>query len=530
MIKLDHVSKSYGNDVIALDDVSVEVGKGEFVFVVGQSGSGKSTFLRLLTKEERPTAGRIWVAGKELNRLASWKVPALRRSIGCVFQDFKLLSNKTVRENVAFALEVIGARRHAIERTVPEVLKLVGLQDKTDRFPHELSGGEQQRVSIARAFVNRPLLMLCDEPTGNLDPTTSQDIMRLLERINRTGTTVVMATHDERIVDQMRKRVVELEHGKVVRDQERGCTTLAFRLSYIAVEAYRGFRRNLLLAISMVIIVAISLTLFGIALLAGKQVSLFGGYWSDKIEVSVFLAPKIPAEQRDTIRGQLESVPAVERVYYESKEDAYTRFRDQFKDSPDMVRNVSPDVLPESYRVKLKDPTQFAQVHDLFCSGRFNDRGKEICNPGIDSVIDQKKLVERLFAVLNMLKNSFFVLAAVLGIAAVVLIAVTVRVAAFARRKETQIMKLVGASNTYIRLPFLAEGVVAGLLGTLIAFGLLRAGMFYLDRVRNQVSIFQILPAVGMREFYASCVVLLALGVVASALASLLALRKYVRI
>ena len=222
MIKLDHVGKSYGTDVQALDDVSVQVNKGEFVFIVGQSGSGKSTFLRLLTKEERPTSGRIWVAGKELNRLASWKVPALRRSIGCVFQDFKLLSNKTVRENVAFALEVIGARRHSIERTVPEVLKLVGLQDKTDRFPHELSGGEQQRVSIARAFVNRPLLMLCDEPTGNLDPTTSQDIMRLLERINRTGTTVVMATHDERIVDQMRRRVVELEHGKVVRDQERG--------------------------------------------------------------------------------------------------------------------------------------------------------------------------------------------------------------------------------------------------------------------------------------------------------------------
>jgi cell division transport system permease protein len=290
------------------------------------------------------------------------------------------------------------------------------------------------------------------------------------------------------------------------------------------VEAYRGFRRNLLLAISMVIIVAISLTLFGIALLAGKQVSLFGGYWSDKIEVSVFLTPKIPAEQRDTIRRQLEAVPVVERVYYESKEDAYTRFKDQFKDSPDMVRNVSPDVLPESYRVKLRDPTQFAQVHDLFCSGTFNDRGKELCDPGIDSVIDQKKLVERLFAVLNMLKNSFFVLAAV------VLIAVTVRVAAFARRKETQIMKLVGASNTYIRLPFLAEGVVAGLLGTMIAFGLLRSGMFYLDRVRDQVSIFQILPAVGMREFYASCMVLLALGVVASALASLLALRKYVRI
>ena len=305
---------------------------------------------------------------------------------------------------------------------------------------------------------------------------------------------------------------------------------MAFRISYIAVEAYRGFRRNLLLAISMVIIVAISLTLFGIALLAGKQVTLFGGYWSDKIEVSVFLAPKISPEQRESIGQQLRGQSAVERVYYEGKQEAYERFKDQFKDSPDMVRNVSPDVLPESYRVKLRDPAQFAQVHDLFCSGRFNDRGREICNPGIESVIDQKKLVERLFALLNMLKNSFFVLAGVLGLAAVVLIAVTVRVAAFARRKETQIMKLVGASNTYIRLPFLAEGVVAGLLGTLVAFGLLRAGMFYLDRVRNQVSIFQILPAVGMREFYSSCIVLLALGVIASAVASLLALRKYVRI
>jgi cell division transport system permease protein len=305
---------------------------------------------------------------------------------------------------------------------------------------------------------------------------------------------------------------------------------LAFRLSYIAVEAYRGFRRNLLLAISMVIIVAISLTLFGIALMAGKQVSLFGGYWSDKIEVSVFLAPKIAPDQREAIGSALRAQPVVERVYYESQQEAYNRFRDQFKDSPDMVRNVTPNVLPESYRVKLKDPTQFAQIHDEFCSGRVDSRGNEVCDAGIESVVDQKKLVERLFALLNMLKNSFFVLAAVLGIAAVVLIAVTVRVAAFARRKETQIMKLVGASNTYIRLPFLAEGVVAGLLGTVIAFGLLRAGMYYLDRVRGQVSIFQILPAVGMREFYASCIVLLILGVVASALASLLALRKYVRI
>jgi cell division transport system ATP-binding protein len=222
MIKVEHVYKRYPPDVAALEDVSVDVKKGEFVFIVGQSGSGKSTFLRLLTKEERPTSGQIWVAGKELNRLQSWKVPALRRTIGSVFQDFKLLSNKTVYENVAFALEVIGQRKHIIQRTVPEVLKLVGLPDKANRFPHEMSGGEQQRVSIARAFVNRPLVLLCDEPTGNLDPQTSQGIMRLLERINRTGTTIVMATHDHAIVDEMRKRVVEFERGKVIRDEQQG--------------------------------------------------------------------------------------------------------------------------------------------------------------------------------------------------------------------------------------------------------------------------------------------------------------------
>jgi cell division transport system permease protein len=302
------------------------------------------------------------------------------------------------------------------------------------------------------------------------------------------------------------------------------------RIRYIVAEAYRGFRRNLLLAGSMVIIVAISLTLFGIALLAGKQVNLWGGYWSDKIEVSVFLAKKITPEQRDSIGEQIRGLPVVDTVFYESQQQAYQRFKDQFRDSPDMVRNVTASVLPESYRVKLRDPNQFDQVHDLFCSGKTDSRGKEICNAGIDSVVDQRKLVERLFAILNMLKNSFFVLSAVLGMAAVVLIAVTVRVAAFARRKETQIMKLVGASNTYIRLPFLAEGVTAGLLGTLVAFGLLGGGMYYLGRVRHQVSFLQLLPIAGMHEFYESCVVLLFLGVVASALASLLALRKYVRV
>jgi cell division transport system ATP-binding protein len=206
----------------ALENVSVDVDKGEFVFLIGASGSGKSTFLRLLLREEVPTRGRVYVANFDVARMARRRVPRLRQSIGCVFQDFRLLHNKTVAENVAFALEVIGKPRNTIRKVVPEVLELVGLEGKSNRMPHELSGGEQQRVAIARAFVNRPLMLLADEPTGNLDPDTSQDIMLLLERINRTGTTVLMATHDHSIVDSMRRRVVELELGQVVRDDSRG--------------------------------------------------------------------------------------------------------------------------------------------------------------------------------------------------------------------------------------------------------------------------------------------------------------------
>ncbi|TDE97423.1 cell division ATP-binding protein FtsE [Occultella glacieicola] len=223
MIRLEKVSKVYARGARpALDRISMEVERGEFVFLVGASGSGKSTFLRLVLREERPTSGSVFVAGRDLSRISQWKVPYLRRQIGTVFQDFRLLNNKTVFDNVAIALQVIGKPRHHVMTTVPETLEMVGLAGKEKRLPHELSGGEQQRVAIARAFVNRPAILLADEPTGNLDPTTSVGIMRLLDRINRTGTTIVMATHDDEIVDQMRKRVVELVDGQMVRDQARG--------------------------------------------------------------------------------------------------------------------------------------------------------------------------------------------------------------------------------------------------------------------------------------------------------------------
>ena len=224
VITFDHVTKVYPAQPNrpALSDISLQIYAGEFIFLVGHSGSGKSTFIRMLIREVKPTQGHIYVAGEDLGAMRNWRVPYLRRNIGCVFQDFKLLPNKTVFENVAFALEVIGKSRHVIKTQVPEVLRLVGLQEKLNKLPDQLSGGEQQRVSIARAIVNRPPLLVCDEPTGNLDPQTSRGIMDLLERINRTGTTVLVATHDREMVDNMRRRVIALDRGCLTRDQDRG--------------------------------------------------------------------------------------------------------------------------------------------------------------------------------------------------------------------------------------------------------------------------------------------------------------------
>lgn len=224
VITFDHVTKIYPAqpNKPALSDVTLHIYAGEFLFLVGHSGSGKSTFIKLITREVKPTQGRILVADEDLSAMRNWRVPYLRRNIGCVFQDFKLLPNKTVFENVAFALEVIGKSKHVIRTQVPEVLRLVGLQEKLNKKPDQLSGGEQQRVSIARAIVNRPPLLICDEPTGNLDPQTSRGIMDLLERINRTGTTVLVATHDREMVDNMRRRVIALDRGHLTRDQDRG--------------------------------------------------------------------------------------------------------------------------------------------------------------------------------------------------------------------------------------------------------------------------------------------------------------------
>ncbi|MCD6434897.1 MAG: cell division ATP-binding protein FtsE [Clostridiales bacterium] len=222
MIKLKNVAKYYSNDIIALENVNVDIKKGEFVFIVGQSGAGKSTFIKMLLKEEPPTKGEIIIDGVSLNNLHRRRVPYLRRKMGVVFQDFRLLPRKTVYENVAYSMEIIGAKPKEVRKRVPLILSMVGLSSRAKLYPNQLSGGEQQRVSIARAMINNPTLLIADEPTGNLDPETSWEIMRLLKQFNRNGTTIIMATHNQNIVDEMKMRVLELENGKIVRDQAKG--------------------------------------------------------------------------------------------------------------------------------------------------------------------------------------------------------------------------------------------------------------------------------------------------------------------
>jgi energy-coupling factor transporter ATP-binding protein EcfA2 len=391
--------------------------------------------------------------------------------MGAVFQDFRLLPGKTVTQNVAFALQVIGKPRHAIRTLVPETLEMVGLADKGKRLPHELSGGEQQRVAIARAVVNKPQILLADEPTGNLDPATSLDIVQLLDRINRTGTTIVMATHDSAIVNEMRRRVIELQEGRVVRDVAEGTYTperttaepasqgkpeapvswepepeedfdpsagygwCLMRLGFILGEIWTGLRRNLSMAISVILVTMVSVFLLGLGMLAQRQADTMKGYWYDRIQVSIYMctegAPQpncneqaATDDQKATIESQLKAMPEVDQVFREDAQEAFDRFREQFRNSP-IADTVQVGDIPESFRVKLKDPTKFAVVSSQFEGA-----------PGVASVQDQEKVLKKFFQIINGVTVFALGLASLMAVCAALLMATTIRQAAFVRRRD----------------------------------------------------------------------------------------------
>ncbi len=466
MIRLENVTKHYQNDVVALRDASFDVAKGEFVFLVGPSGSGKSTLLRLLNRQDRPEQGAVWVAGRNIIDMPSSRVPQLRRNIGNVFQDFKLLSNKTVFENIAFAQEVIGKPKHVIAQQVPAVLDLVGLAGKEARFPHQLSGGEQQRVSIARAFVNRPLIMLADEPTGNLDPATGEGIMRLLGRINQTGTTVLMATHDQRIVNIMRKRVIQLDRGVIVaRPGARGVrVAMLSRLTYTFRETWASFRRNTTLTVAAVITSAVSLLIFGLTLLMQRGFDNLLVAWEGDVEMIVYLNSGATEEQRGVIQNALDSqTQLIDDFSYCDTSCSLAEAQRLLAGDPGTLELLDETNIPTQYKVVPTDATDVDALRQL------REGLREL--PNVQRIV----LADEQLDVISELKGFVglytLILSVVLLFAAILLIWNTIRTAMFARRREIEVMKLVGATDWFIRIPFMLEGLIQGFIGGLAACG-----------------------------------------------------------
>ena len=691
LISLDNVSKIYPKGTRpALDDINLDIERGDFVFLVGASGSGKTTLLSLLLREEEATSGEIRVAGNDLRRITNRQVPQYRRSLGFVFQDYKLLNNKTVWENVAFALEVIGTRRSTIKSLVPKVLNTVGLTGKEKNYPHELSGGEQQRVAIARAYVNHPQILLADEPTGNLDPTTSLGIMEVLDAINRTGTTIVMATHNEEIVNSMRKRVVELHNGKIVRDEAHGSydsalffpdaeveaksdtahhvlaaatkaiegsdepsegiarlansvhsgrtgrygetfapledtltwgkgipldeqaaaleSTQAFdpfkdesaataavadasvssaaeppappelpappeppeppappeppvppvgeqsaadqtsddqpaearrskgdhmRARFILSETWANLTRNLSMLLSLTLVTFISFLFIGASVLTQAQITKAKGDWYDKVEVVVWLCPdgtsqsancasgkspsanEITALQK-TIRDELNDV--VSNIDYVSKQDFYDNtFTKQYPNGEFQGRTLTADDMQDSLWLKLKDPTKYQVVSEVLS-------GKE----GVEDVTDQRQIFDPVFAVLNRATAVTAVLAGVMVVVAILLTGTTIRMSAASRRTETEIMRYVGASNWTIRLPFILEGAIASLIGSVLSCLMLSAivNVFVTGWLAKSVTW---IPYVNQLTVLVISPFLVVGAILLSIIASTISLRRYLR-
>jgi cell division ATP-binding protein FtsE len=519
MIRLESVTRQHpGGDRPALRHVDLEVAAGEFVFLVGPSGSGKSTLLRLLLGEDRPTEGRVTVLGSDLGALPEEDVPYLRRRIGTVFQDFRLLPGRTVGQNIAFALRAVGRPPGYVERAVPEALALVGLSGKQGRLPHELSGGEQQRVAIARAIANRPPLLLADEPTGNLDPAASREVFALLERINALGTTVVLTTHDADAVDRMRRRVVQLSAGEIVRDERAGgyapspdeaatdedadavrttgsghavedgpsggVSGIAradgtarrpwwgeldgVRRRLIAGETATELVRNAPVVASVVLVTLVSLTFVAVAVLLQLQLDRMQDFWRERAQVAVTLCAESSASaacadgaitdaQITDVRQRLASdilAPFIADVRFQSSAQAYREALGSFGDS--YAALISPEQMNATFYVTLRDPSEAEVVVEAFGG-----------LAGVEAVEDQLRYLDPIFTALAIATYVAAGLALVVLVAAILLMGSTIRISVQARRREVAVMRLVGAPEVVVKAPFVLEGMVAGALGAL---------------------------------------------------------------
>ena len=478
MIRFEGVKKVYpGNgktpDILALNDVNLHIRKGEFVFVLGHSGAGKSTFLKLILREEEATEGRVIVNGRDLSTIKQRDIPYLRRGLGVVFQDFRLIPTMTAYENVAFAMRVTNIPERQIKRRVPYVLNLVGLTGKARSYPSELSGGEQQRVALARALVHSPPIIIADEPTGNIDPELSVEIMELLQAINSVGTTVVVVTHERALARHFNKRTIMIDHGEVMKWSS---------FKYLTKQGLHSMVQNRLMTLASVGVLTACLIITGVAVLLSVNVNSFVDYLSDQNEFEVYLNDGYEQASIDAFVQNVSALENVAETEYISKSQAVEEMQAWMGEDGDLLSSYAGEdnaanPLPASVRVRVEDLTALSQTVE------------SVKALGGDMIYEVQSPTELSSVLVGMKRAVTYVgwgLVAVLGVVSVVVISNTIRLTVFARRKEINIMKFVGATNAFIRLPFFVEGMtvgaISGIVSTLVVGGVYYGLLQWLDQ------------------------------------------------
>ncbi|NRU80031.1 cell division ATP-binding protein FtsE [Clostridium beijerinckii] len=458
MIKFTDVTKVYANNTLALKNVNLTIEKGDFAFLVGSSGAGKSTIIKMLFKEIEPTHGKLILNDTDVTNLNKNQIPFYRRKIGVIFQDFKLIPTLNVYENVAFALRVIGVSTKDIKKKVPMALSVVGLSDKSKSFPSQLSGGEQQRVSIARAIVNDPNILIADEPTGNLDPETAMGIMDTLDNVNKNGTTILMATHARDIVDSMRKRVIAIENGTIIRDEIRGLTIMNINtFKYYIIDALKSLNRSRTISIASVITVTATLFIMGVSILLMQNINIGMSNVESQVQIQVFLNNNITNKDQENLEQKLNNISGIKSVKFEDKSKALEKFNKQVsKDNSSLLNNYdsSNNPLPNSFIIDLENPEVSHQVISTIEN-----------MPGIESIGNDQEFTNKIISISKNMKWIGIALFILMVSVSIFLISNTIKLAIYSRRREIGIMKFVGSTDWFIRWPLIIEGALIGLFG-----------------------------------------------------------------
>ena len=519
MIELQDVHKTYDTGTKALNGISMKIDDGEFVFLVGPSGSGKSTIIKILTAELRPTSGSALVNGFAVEKLRGRAVPYLRRTLGVIFQDFRLISDKSVYENVAFAMRVIGAPEKEIQKRVPYVLELVGLETKGRRLPNELSGGEQQRVAIARALVNNPSVIIADEPTGNLDPARSLEIMMLLEQINALGTTVLVVTHERELVNRFTKRVVAISEGRIISDGMDGYFSMKKNnIGYLLREGFRGVFLHSFMSFAAICVTVACLIIMGSFCLILYNTSAMVKELEQENEMLVYIDESYSEAKAKSVGSQINLITNVRSATFVSREQALQDFVDEQNDA-NLFDGLDPDTLRDRYVVTVEDNSLLQQTYDKLTQIE-----------GVAEVKAHFEIAQGFQTVQNVLNIASLVIVTVLFVVSLFIISNTVKLAMYSRSEEIAIMKMVGATNAFIRLPFVVEGFIIGIIAAAAAF-FLEWGLydFVLTKIQqlDTLKLFVLTPFTDVIEIVAIAYALT--GFLVGVFGSLLSIRKFLK-